>query len=283
MTHITRRGLLLGAAAVGAGAAGFLGTKALLGREQTAAAPTAAQPSPAASASPASSPTAAAGASPTQAASASTGQSQPAPIGEPVAVRVISRAGWAARDPQAAMERHTPRRLTLHHTAVLLDDDADSPARIRQHQDYHMDDPAHDYPDLAYHFMVDRRGNVFEGRDLRYRGDTVTNYDPAGHFLVCCEGDYDQQRPTPTQLRSVAALFAWASREYGIPATGKTLAGHRDYADTTCPGKSLEKLIKDGSLARQTAEIAEAPVTLDYLSDGASKTAVARIKAGRPR
>ncbi len=180
------------------------------------------------------------------------------------------------------MERHTPVRLTLHHTEVVLADNSDSPARIRQHQNFHMDDPEHDYPDLAYHFLVDRRGNVFEGRDLRFRGDTATTYNPAGHFLVCCEGDYNQQQPTPAELRSVAALFAWASQEYDIRVSTKTVKGHQDYAATSCPGSSLERLIRNGSLAGRVADLAQAgPVQLDYLNPAGSRAAVAAIAQGR--
>ena len=176
------------------------------------------------------------------------------------------------------MQRHTPVRLTLHHTAVPLDDARDSPARLRQHQDFHMDDPDHDYPDIAYHFMVDRRGNIFEGRDLRYRGDTATGYDPTGHFLVCCEGDYDRQQPTVAQAESVAALFAWASREYGIDP--RTAAGHNAYADTSCPGESWVRRIRSESLRRSVQAATAQDRDLRYLSASDSRRAVALIESG---
>lgn len=192
-------------------------------------------------------------------------------------VPVIRRQGWGARPPQAPMKRHRPKRLTLHHTAVVLGDDRLSPSRLRRHQNWHMDDPAHNNPDLAYHFMVDMQGNIFEGRDFRYRGDTATEYDPTGHFLVCCEGDFDQQEPTSQQLDSVAALFAWAAQRWRIKP--KLVAGHQDYASTTCPGRALEALVKDRSLRKKVRRLVKKnDVRLKYMSPARSRRVVLGIE-----
>ena len=173
------------------------------------------------------------------------------------------------------MQRHKPKRLTLHHTGVFLEDNSLAPARLRRHQNWHMDDPDHNYPDIAYHFMVDMAGNVYEGRDWRYRGDTATEYDPTGHFLVCCEGDFDQQEPTAEQLASVAALFAWASQKWSIKP--RRLKGHQDYASTTCPGTALEALVQDRSLHQSARRIAgRKAVDLRFLSPGRSGRVVCR-------
>lgn len=177
------------------------------------------------------------------------------------------------------MQRHRPERLTLHHTAVLLESDDLSPARLRRHQDWHMDDPGHNFPDLAYHFMVDRRGNIFEGRKVRFRGDTATEYDTTGHFLVCCEGDYEQQEPTPEQMESVAGLFAWAAQRWDIKPN--LVRGHGDYAGTTCPGTNLQDLVRDRSLRKRVRRLVRRRrVKLEYLSVARSQRIVGEIEAG---
>ena len=148
-----------------------------------------------------------------------------------VDVVVACRAAWGAAPAGGGMEPHQPVRLTLHHTAVSQTSLTQGPERARRHQRYHQ---SLGWPDLAYHFLVDRAGLAYEGRDVAFRGDTGTEYDPTGHFLVCMEGDFDDQEPTTAQIATTVGLFAWASQEYGIdPAT---LAGHGDYAETTCPG-----------------------------------------------
>lgn len=195
-------------------------------------------------------------------------------------VPVISRSSWRARKPRPGLRRHRPKRLTLHHTGVVLTDDRLSPARVRAHQNYYMDSSSLRFPDLPYHFMVDRRGNVFQGRDPDYRGDTATEYRTTGHFLVACEGDYDQQRRTRAQLRSMVAVFAWACQEYGIdPAT---LRGHQDYARTACPGWRLEALVRNGTLAARVARISRRrAVKLQYLKGREGRRVVAAIERGR--
>ena len=100
--------------------------------------------------------------------------------------------------------------------------------------------------DLAYHFIVGIDGTVYRGRNVQYRGDTGTNYDPDGHFLIVLEGNFDNVDPTGEQLRSLDLLSAWAIETYGI-STGR-IAGHRDYASTSCPGASLYPYVSSGTL-----------------------------------
>lgn len=141
------------------------------------------------------------------------------------------------------------------------------------------------HPDLDYHFVVDRRGNVFKGRNTRFRGDTQTDYDPTGHLLVCCEGDYQgvsgaPQQPTRAMLRSVARVFAAAALRFDIDPG--TLAGHRDYTSmTSCPGGALERLIHDGSLQGSVEALLTAgPVVWRTLPAAQGRAEVQRIRTG---
>ena len=52
--------------------------------------------------------------------------------------------------------------MTIHHTAVVLGNNSNAPARLRQHQQYHQDSQG--WIDIAYHIGVDRNGNIFELR-----------------------------------------------------------------------------------------------------------------------
>ncbi len=191
----------------------------------------------------------------------------------PVATVVAAcREAWQAQPVSRAMVEHVPQRLTLHHTAVSQAALTQGPARARQHQRHHQ---SLGWPDLAYHFLVDRSGLAYEGRDVRFRGDTGTEYDPTGHFLVCMEGDFDVQEPTPAQLETTVALFAWASQQYGIDAS--TLAGHADYADsTTCPGFAVSAMIP--ALAVAVADAG--PVVIDLVCGSSGAELVAALEAG---
>lgn len=193
----------------------------------------------------------------------------------PATVDVICRSAWGASEPGAGLIEHHIERLTLHHTAVELTDNRDAPERARSHQAFHMGEG---FPDLAYHFLVDLHGNVLEGRSVAYAGDTFTEYDPVGHLLVCCEGNYDSQSPTDAQIGAVAALFAWGVETYDVDPS--TLAGHRDHASTTCPGDHLQQTITDGSL-RTAIEAAVADgVTLSRICGTEGAARVAAIESG---
>jgi N-acetylmuramoyl-L-alanine amidase len=195
-----------------------------------------------------------------------------------LSVPVIGRRAWGAKQARPGLQLHRPRRLTLHHSGVLLKDNADAPGRVRQHQSWHL---SLGHPDIDYHYLVDRRGNIYRGRDDRYRGDTQTEYDPTGHFLVCCEGDYQKaQQPTALQLDAVARLFAYASKRWGI--SPGMIGGHRDYAQTTCPGNRLYAHIKDGDLEQRVTRLnaAYGAVTADVLPARQGRAKVARIENG---
>jgi hypothetical protein len=150
---------------------------------------------------------------------------------------------------------HTIEYITVHHTAVVLTDNRDAPGRVRQHQQFHQ---SRGWPDLAYHFIIDAEGNIYEGRPMDAVGDTGTNYDPTGHFLVCCEGDFNQQDVTPQQYASLVQILAWGTTAFGIDP--QAIDGHRDVASTSCPGDNLYRRIADGSLAADVAAAAFQPM-----------------------
>nr|CRL69980.1 N-acetylmuramoyl-L-alanine amidase [Mycolicibacterium komanii] len=168
--------------------------------------------------------------------------------------------------------------MTVHHTAVTLGDNSNAPSRLRQHQRYHQD--THGWIDIAYHVSVDRNGNLYQLRDPEIVGDTATSYDPTGHFLVVCEGNFDEEEVTQAQLDGAALAFAWAASRWGIPT--ETLHGHRDESgDTACPGASLYQYVTSDDLrGRVDALLANGPVELVTLCGPEAQQRVAEIEAG---
>lgn len=158
---------------------------------------------------------------------------------------VLPRAGWGAAAPAAPMLRHAPDRITIHHTAgrqrpeLSLEEKLGALQRFSQSEsplaDGRVKKP---WPDVPYHFYVDVHGRVAEARDTAYAGDTNTGYDPAGHLLIVLEGNFEEERPTKAQLRSLRRLVLHLAAERGIPAS--RIGKHNDYADTACPGDHLE-------------------------------------------
>jgi hypothetical protein len=168
--------------------------------------------------------------------------------------------------------------MTIHHTAVVLGNNVNAPARLRQHQHYHQDSKG--WIDIAYHLSVDRNGNIYQLRDPLLVGDTATSYDPTGHFLVVCEGNFDEEEVSEEQLNGAALAFAWAAQQYNIP-TDK-LAGHRDASsDTSCPGASLYGHVTSGDLrGRVDSVLAAGPVEFQTICGPEADAIVADIAAG---
>ncbi len=190
---------------------------------------------------------------------------------------VIARVGWGAAEVRGELRPHSIERMTVHHTAAYLAVNADAPSHIRSHQVFHQRDRG--WPDLAYHYMIDAEGNVYEGRDHNAVGDTATTYDPTGHLLICCEGHFDEQPFPDAQREALAAMLAWGATEFSVDPS--TIGGHRDLASTSCPGDNIYRLISSGDLARQVEDVrAAGGVTLDRLGAEDSIRRVAAVEQG---
>ncbi|MDX1659189.1 MAG: N-acetylmuramoyl-L-alanine amidase [Nitriliruptorales bacterium] len=187
-------------------------------------------------------------------------------------VEVICRDAWDAR-AAGTLSAHTVVQLTLHHTAVMFDDNREAPARLRQHQRYHQ---SRGWPDIAYHLGVDRHGHVYELRRPDTAGDTATDYDPAGHFLVVALGHFDEQQPTAPQLEGVARAFAWGAVTFDAP--GRTLTGHREHAGTSCPGDALQARLPE--VRARIAELASGGIARRDVCGEEAERLVAAIAAG---
>ena len=189
-------------------------------------------------------------------------------------VELICRRAWGARRPAGGFDRHRIRRITVHHSAVALRDNRLAPARLRSHQAAHQD---RGWPDIAYHLLIDRNGHVYAGRPRWAVGDTSTNYDPRGHLLVMCEGNFQEQRPSPAQVRALVDVLAWAVDRYGVGV--RTIRGHLEYADTACPGRGLQRRL--GEVRRRVRDrLASGGVRLVDLCGDEGRERVEAIEAG---
>ena len=190
---------------------------------------------------------------------------------------ILPRAAWGARPALSGGEPQTITRMTVHHSAVALPDNRGIVARLQQHQRYHMDDKG--WVDIAYHYAVDRNGNIFALRDTAIAGDTATDYDTTGHFLVLCEGDFDQEQVSQAQLNGAALIFAWAAEQFGI--TTSTLASHKEVTPvTSCPGATLEAHMTSGDLKRRIDDTITAGFSLTTVSAQQAAPIVAAIETG---
>jgi hypothetical protein len=162
----------------------------------------------------------------------------------PDGLRYVPRAAWHANAPVLPMKRHVPTRLTIHHTGTAQNQARTIEQKLSGLQAFSQrydslasgrKKPA--WADVPYHYYVAVDGAVGEGREWSYVGDTNTEYDPTEHLLVVVEGNFERDTLTTAQRRTLDALVPALTRHFGI--TGTTLAAHRDFANTLCPGRNL--------------------------------------------
>jgi hypothetical protein len=214
---------------------------------------------------------------PNRAAVSSADPATTAPSPNSASAQLLCRDAWGARPARPGGKTHTITRMTLHHEAVVLGDNRKAPERLRQDQRYHQDQKG--WVDIAYHVGIDRDGNIYELRTPQIAGDTATDYDTTGHFLVLCEGDFDQEVVSEAQLHGAALAFAWATQHFHIATD--TLAGHRDLAQTSCPGANLYAHLSSGDLKHRIEDLrAAGEVDLQRICGPDAAAKVAAIEMG---
>jgi hypothetical protein len=163
--------------------------------------------------------------------------------------RVISRAEWGANESWAGSPSYASRvhMGVVHHTATS---NSYSDARAVMRSMYHYHTQSLGWKDLGYNIVIDREGNVYEGRkgglENGVIGAHARNFN-TGSFGVSVIGNYENANPTSASLRALEKVIAWQSRVYGINPSGTTTAmdgtrrstivGHRQVGQTACPGR----------------------------------------------
>ena len=169
----------------------------------------------------------------------------------PKELNVVKRNQWGWKPLQRTIKQHTIKYITLHHGGVKFTKDEDPVKYIQHLQDWSR--AKKNWIDIPYHFMIDLDGTIYETRPINYPGDTNTSYNPEGHALICVMGNYEVQKINKKQLRSVVKLSAFLAKKYGVSAD--KIKGHKDYAETLCPGKDFYKYIADGTIKNRVEAI----------------------------
>lgn len=159
------------------------------------------------------------------------------------AVSIVPRSGWNAAEPKP-FKQHTPVRITIHHEGTYFDSTKDAAKHIKNVQTWGMG-PDRKWVDIPYHFLIAPNGTIYEGRSVYTVGETATEYDPTGHLLISCLGNFEEQQVPQAQLDALVKLIAWCTKKYNI--SPETIASHKDQAaKTDCPGKNLYQYLQNG-------------------------------------
>lgn len=142
-------------------------------------------------------------------------------------------------------KKHTITHITLHHEGVSFPEGKDPIKYLKDLQSWSRSQKH--WIDIPYHYIIDLEGKVYEGRDIKYAGDTNTEYDPDGHALIEVVGNFEEVQPNQLQLKAVVNTMTWLAKKYNLPVD--SIRGHKDYSSATvCPGKNLYRFLQNGYL-----------------------------------
>jgi uncharacterized protein with LGFP repeats len=165
---------------------------------------------------------------------------------------IRTRKDWGADESiRTSKAKYAPtiKAATLHHTVSTNDYTADQvPAMIRAIYRYHA--VSRGWGDIGYNVLVDRFGQVWEGR---YGGleSTVVGAHARGFNTgtvgVALLGDYEIADTPAPMIDAAEAFIAWKFSLFRVDPTATTkltdggrtvptIFGHRDVGKTACPG-----------------------------------------------
>ncbi len=178
--------------------------------------------------------------------------------------RITTRRGWGADEKlreKGFVYTKKVKAAFVHHSDTGNNYRcSQAPSVIRGIYRYHVRSMG--WRDLGYNFLVDKCGNIYEGR-----AGGVSKPVLGAHTLgfnsnsmgIAVLGTYSSKKPSSAALKAIARLTAWKVGLYGMNPRGKTylksgggnlypkgrkvrlnvISGHRDGFATNCPGKKL--------------------------------------------
>ncbi|HPU12824.1 MAG TPA: SpoIID/LytB domain-containing protein [Aeromicrobium sp.] len=165
---------------------------------------------------------------------------------------IITRKQWGA-GPGTSCDSPTtqPKALgvVVHHTAGSNTyTKAESAGLVRGYQSYHV--KGHGWCDIGYNFLVDRFGQVFEGRKggmlnqvrAAHSGVDAVNQWATGVSMM---GHFEKSAPSEEMKSAMVKLLGWRLAYFKANPKGtytvggkkyQVINGHRDVKSTACPG-----------------------------------------------
>ena len=153
-------------------------------------------------------------------------------------------------------------RITVHHeggSEVTFTDYDTMQGRMEQIRLSHLDRLS--AADIGYHLVIDRAGQLWEGRNIQYQGAHVhpavpkPDYEgPEAEFPdkkvswnehnlgVMVLGNFQKQSPSSAQLAALESTLAVLMKHYRVPVD--RVFTHRELNDTECPGNRLQPAVE---------------------------------------
>lgn len=161
---------------------------------------------------------------------------------------IVPRREWSEQGPDLAHigPMNGVDLMTIHHSGFSKpwDDDGwrkteDMVAYIRE---FHSGSgkSQRGWADIAYHFVIDRAGRVWQGRPLAYQGAHARGHNQ--HNLgICVLGNFELQRPSAAQCTALTLFTRFLRDVYQLPVD--RMFTHGELVKTDCPGKKMQEYV----------------------------------------
>ncbi|MBI1368351.1 MAG: hypothetical protein GC162_06820 [Planctomycetes bacterium] len=155
-------------------------------------------------------------------------------------IQPISRDNWTHAGPRLSdiNPMNGVNKLTIHHDgmpeAVTFTDYNSSRSYLELIRRSHLQ---RGWSDIGYHYVIDRAGRLWEGRDLRYQGAHVKDHNEH-NIGVMCMGNFDIQSPSAAQLEALHGTVRQLRRFFSI--SENQIYTHQEINPTSCPGRALQ-------------------------------------------
>jgi N-acetylmuramoyl-L-alanine amidase-like protein len=184
---------------------------------------------------------------------------------------IIPRSAWGGdsvppREPPVYGE---VQLAFVHHTVTANDyTPEESPGIVLSIARYHRN--SNGWNDIGYQFLVDKYGQIFEGRaggiELAVVGAQAEGWNSVSTGIACL-GDFRTIAQTPEGMDALARVIGWKLSVHGIPTSGEVtvvsagggtnrypsgtpvtfqrISGHRDGNNSSCPGDVLYSQLEE--------------------------------------
>jgi uncharacterized protein YgiM (DUF1202 family) len=163
---------------------------------------------------------------------------------------LITRAAWGADESLRfgtgggeifPVEYQPVEHVIIHHADTANFNDP----VLEMRSIYYFHAITRGWGDIAYNYLVDFMGNVYEGRvgGEGAVGCHAEGYN-AGSCGICLMGRFFEDPTTPEMHNAIVWITSWAARNLDPTSAAPfhdisslpTICGHRDVNNTTCPG-----------------------------------------------
>ncbi len=166
-----------------------------------------------------------------------------AAAGDPPDLGALARSRWTRAQPdlRSTSPMNGIGRITVHHeghTPVYFSDTDSTIQRLEAIRRTHVE--RFGWADIGYHYIIDRAGRLWTGRDIRLQGAHARreNEHNIGVMLL---GNFGTQTPTDAQYRALHRTLNLLMSHYRVPVSN--LYTHRELPNqaTACPGDHLQQ------------------------------------------